>query len=144
MQSSFREIQPFSGHLALDGASFLIACRCHAQTMRGVPRIFFVLVTLGNRHDSSFGSLSWRSRRGSLVKKDHSLFKMATLCILIHNKDDLADRMPLLNCRQRFGRFLKGICFLNIRLDPAGRHKLGDLCKLVAIGFDRVAQGSHA
>jgi Phasin protein len=45
MQSCIRELQPFSGHSTLNVAGLLICgCLHHIQTMRGVTRVFFVLV----------------------------------------------------------------------------------------------------
>ena len=58
MQNCVRQFQPFGGHLALNGAIFLIGDRRHNfQTMRGVLRIFLVLGLRWNSHDSPLGAI---------------------------------------------------------------------------------------
>src|ERR1700689_3167005 len=70
MQNRVRQFQPFGGHLALNGAIFLIGDRRHNfQTMRGVLTIFLVLGLRWNSHDSPIARLAWqRISDGALGK----------------------------------------------------------------------------
>ena len=56
MSYRIRQFQPFSRHLALNGARIRIGCRRHqVQTMRGVMRVIRMLIGRWNCHDPCLG-----------------------------------------------------------------------------------------
>ena len=89
MQNCVRQLQPFGGHLALNGAIFLIGdCRHHFQTMLGVPSIFLVLGLRWNSHDSplkrdSQGRKSATGRWGNLFKSDQPHVRSGGLFVVL-------------------------------------------------------------
>ena len=89
MQNRVRQFQPFGGHLALNGAIFLIGDRRHNfQTMRGVPSIFLVLGLRWNSHDSplkrdSQGRKSATGRWGNLFKSDQPHVRSGGLFVVL-------------------------------------------------------------
>jgi len=74
-QNRVYELQPFSGHLALNSAGFLIRGIHHVQTMLGLTHVILVFGIRRNCHDPSFlPALQTlpRIERASLFKRDHS------------------------------------------------------------------------
>ena len=73
MQNSVCEFKPFRCHLALNGAlALVLGYRHHVQAMRGIARVFFVLVI--------HGAISWfrtikcgNKARVNLCKIEHLL-----------------------------------------------------------------------
>lgn len=68
MQDGVRQLYPFGRHFTVDGTIIPIFYRGHqCQTMRGVPRVFLVLIVVRNGHGDTSTELF---RRGLAERGD--------------------------------------------------------------------------